>query len=209
VFYVRYTSLGSTYNTFRNPALLVSPSPQPSRLVDMPQTHPHSLRSDNSTSLAIPQLSTLTILSLDPESTCEYLSGSVPDSPATLPEDEKGHGEDNTATSSLPDIRTLDIISPGTNEMCYVEINNISSEDGTSHCCHSNGQDTQCPRSKTGSTGSNGVVSPLNGTDRAGPGAGDSSTQSQRLRYRPAYELTNGEYERLGRGTRPPVISAP
>jgi len=61
--HVRYTSLGSTYNTFRNPALLVSPSPQPIKISGHATNSSHSLRPDNIDIVSNTQLSTLPFVS--------------------------------------------------------------------------------------------------------------------------------------------------
>ncbi|KAF9011917.1 hypothetical protein BDQ17DRAFT_1345111 [Cyathus striatus] len=131
-----YTSLGSTYNTFPNPALLISES--------------------ESTS----------------EQSPEFIS--QPSSPASIvsPTTALSHVMSDTHSTPQPDL-----VSPSTALSSFM--------------------------SSTHSLPGGIVPRSFVGVEVSGNGSSDSSSASSTPRYRPAYELVDGNLERCGRGPNP------
>ncbi|KZV75626.1 adenine nucleotide alpha hydrolases-like protein [Peniophora sp. CONT] len=168
-----YTSLGSTYNTFRNPALLdKSSSPAMSSNEAAPNTNAvaptlrHGLSTlsvvngvgpASSATDVLPSVHSLDVVA-DPDTTC---------------------GPAGMSSSALPNISTLRVVAGDPSRVCtggsppsdsHSQPGGLSSEDthGGAH---------------TPPTSNGGV--------------------EDRERYLPAYELKDGSFERAGRGSRP------
>lgn len=194
VCYGRYTSLGSTYNTFRNPALLVrdedvSKVQSRERSSDQLYTFikaltplvpflnpPHNALPET---VAAPTKMTSAITSPDSKSPC--CANNEP-SGTSLPKPLSPRREQ----SDLPDVTSLQLI--------------IS--DPVTECHECPVQEAVAEKAKQGvpedECVEGGVGNSHDAANRAAPTP----------RYRAAYELADAAHERLGRGTQAPVLNA-
>ncbi|KAL7284567.1 hypothetical protein ACG7TL_001859 [Trametes sanguinea] len=188
-----YTSLGSTYNTFPNPALRVTPAercprcatqeqPQPRRLNGVSAVHPSASTSASALSAAIPAPNGY-------PSTQRQANGTTTASVETLPESfTLLHGDpdamctgDAPLTESIPHVLLLTDLASASGAMCVGE--------------------THPPRPRAVDVDASGTS--------ATPGGGQAQEDSLAVdgepgcrcgpRYRPAYELQDGALERAGR----------
>ncbi|TFY58475.1 hypothetical protein EVJ58_g6397 [Rhodofomes roseus] len=192
-----YTSLGSTYNTFRNPALLIQPACGTCSV--------HSVySSETSKDVALPSLPTPAPSSLsDPDNTHPHAPAtpapsSSCDAPDTLPtrfeviptDPLKQCIADSTGCDPLPDV--LEMIQGDPQNACYHNAGtDFSHSTITSTVINGrgNGHADSLPDA--------GRLEVVNGVPDMHCLADDDIC---RCRYRPAYELVDGTLERAGRG---------
>ncbi|KAI0050336.1 adenine nucleotide alpha hydrolases-like protein [Auriscalpium vulgare] len=193
-----YTSLGSTYNTHRNPALRIPGSSKSSK---SPSKSPTPQSYDS-----LPAMADLQIL-LDPFSTCPLdiatREGIVPimlPSEVALPDVQELQviTDDSTTCTldscSLPDVKGSQVMASLPNEVCPNEIvgdtreENVRPNKANGFVILAHDPDTTCY--------------PDGGSD-----SGYAEIDEGEPQYLPAYELRDGVHERLGRGVAPPVLS--
>lgn len=196
VCYGRYTSLGSTYNTFRNPALLVRD--EDVSKVQSRERSPDQLYTCDSIKALTPLGSFLNphhntlpetvtaptkmTSTTSPDSKSPYCADTEP-SGTSLPKPLSTQREQG----DLPDLTSLQLI--------------ISDPVTECHGCPV--QQAVAEESKQGVPQDDGCVE---------GNVGNSHEAANRAaptpRYRPAYELADAAHERLGRGTQAPVLNA-
>lgn len=188
----RYTSLGSTYNTFRNPALLIQPA------CGGCSVHP-SHSSQACSTVALPSCPTPAPASLhDPDNIHPHApSSALPNGQAdTLParfeviptDPLKQCIADSMGCDPLPDV--LEMIHGNPQNACY----------------HDAGTDFAHSSIVSTAIDANGYMQPLPDAGTLEIIDGNSGLHCVfdngecRCRYRPAYELVDGSLERAGRG---------
>ncbi|KAI9508260.1 adenine nucleotide alpha hydrolases-like protein [Russula earlei] len=185
-----YTSLGSTYDTFRNPALLVcgdgDDSQAPSRSVAHTPSDPiiELVAAEKMTTRSVFDGSAIA----SPNSKSQRCADTEPKT-AYLPKPSSGQQEQG----ELPDLTSLQVIASDPETACHgCPIQQIIAEGGQPELGETqNGHDerlTMAPARDRDSSCSNGDANPP--------------------RYRPAYELVDATHERLGRGAHTPVLNA-
>ncbi|KAF8480208.1 adenine nucleotide alpha hydrolases-like protein [Russula ochroleuca] len=178
-----YTSLGSTYNTFRNPALLVNDEDgiqAQSRSFLNPPTgsipETVALAPTKMTTHAILDGSAVTSPDSKPPSCAdiEPRSTILPKPPSVQPEQ-----------GDLPDVSSLQMIA----------------SDPVTACCPIQQAITTPGKAEPGVPEDGRVGDDCDSHEAANRAAATP-------RYRPAYELTDAAHERLGRGTHAPVLNS-
>ncbi|KAI0249781.1 hypothetical protein BJV78DRAFT_1224822 [Lactifluus subvellereus] len=182
-----YTSLGSTYNTFRNPALLVHDgTPLQLRRGAQELSHPVvNLPGETTSKLVVAAKMTTQPVSdgsatVAPEPNSVFCADVNPSSAIYPPKSTSVRRQQG----ELPDLASLQMI-----------INDPAT------ACHG-------PPEQEGAQGGRAedrAVPPT--TDKDAPNE-DANPATGTPRYRPAYELADAAHERLGRGTQPPVLTA-
>ncbi|KAI0267281.1 hypothetical protein BC834DRAFT_968807 [Gloeopeniophorella convolvens] len=220
-----YTSLGSTYNTFRNPALLVRDNSSTSNGVK-PSASKHN-------SEPMPHISSLSVISSDPSTFCEpppsdgattpvtesskvvaqwdpeglVIVASNPDfvcfgdsDPKTLflpkPTLPQGLPKEEDGLPDLASLLTAPGMSGGTCQDCACPIQQAFMDV----------EEQYAPEVVQDKRVEALVVLAQDDDTTCFSPPDDASFGTSDLRYRPAYELVDGAHERLGRGTQPPVL---
>ncbi|TFY71774.1 hypothetical protein EVG20_g1222 [Dentipellis fragilis] len=147
-----YTSLGSTHNTFRNPALRISSTPPTPRPKFSCGCKPKSSKSASTT----PPITNGTSIST------------------------------STSNGTLPNFQNLTVIDINGPEICYAD----ESDSPT---------DTKFPVNALAG------IQVLSSDDSTTCYVDDGGSAAAVEQYRPAYELADGSFERLGRGSQPAV----
>ncbi|KAH9171105.1 hypothetical protein EDB89DRAFT_1974228 [Lactarius sanguifluus] len=176
-----YTSLGSTYNTFRNPALLVDEDgmyeSSPSAL-HLPNTIPNPVVVTKMTTRPISDSSATPAAS---DSKPPYCANGDPKDVLVQP--SSGQGD-------LPDLTSLQIIASDPETACGIPVQKTVKR-----------FESEAARDE--------LVDDAATADAPAPHhtpINDACLPAPTPRYRPAYELVDGAHERLGRGTHPPVL---
>jgi len=179
-----YTSLGSTYNTFRNPALLVHEE------TDV-QAPSHSILNPSNDPITGP-------VSAAEMTTHPVSDDSAIPSPNSKPSCCANHAQKiafppaQQEQGELPDLTSLQVIASDPDTACHgcpIQQAVSETESGVPQNGHADGL----------------AVAPA--SDK-GASHGDANNAPPTPRYRPAYELADAAHERLGRGTHTPVLNA-
>ncbi|ETW77252.1 hypothetical protein HETIRDRAFT_421399 [Heterobasidion irregulare TC 32-1] len=173
-----YTSLGSTYNTFRNPALRV------------PSSEPASANGIAKASGSLPSISGLTILSSDPCTTCvgDCNCGPSASSAHNIPEGLTLLAADASMTCTADDVDAQ--------SSCGVPSNgNLEMINGGPASAPAEADAVQI-RAK----GNNVAGLVLLAANDGATCYMVSDERDSAEQYRPAYELLDGSFERAGRG---------
>ncbi|KAI0305361.1 hypothetical protein B0F90DRAFT_1703849 [Multifurca ochricompacta] len=188
-----YTSLGSTYNTFRNPALLVG-----DRLHEGFQSPSHPIldSSHNPTPTPVatekmsaqPTSNGSTIVASDSKPSCCAKADPkivfLPP-PTSVPQQQ----------GDLPDLASLQVIVSDSGTACHgCPIQEAFVE--ASQQAHDKREENLSVEPAKDSSAPNYISNDESGLPVRSP------------HYRPAYELADGTHERLGRGIHPPVLKA-
>lgn len=186
-----YTSLGSTYNTFRNPALLIEPScGHPYKSQSAPSSS-RSAANGSSTS----DYSNLIMVPGDANLACYADSGteSLPSNFQVLPGGDPAAMcyADESARDPLPE--TLEMIRGDPSTAC------LADDSGCDPIPHPASLEVLARDPEMICLVEDGVCPPPGGG--CPPASGAPCPCAQEPRYRPAYELTDGELERAGRAS--------
>ncbi|KAF8273753.1 hypothetical protein EI94DRAFT_1769208 [Lactarius quietus] len=172
-----YTSLGSTYNTFRNPALLIDDELLDGMQASSPSPHlriPKTVVAAKMTTLPISDSSATPVVSQPPHVDPEIVLVCKP------PSGQLQQGD-------LPDLTSLQIVASDPDTACGIPVQQTAKRFGVEAARdESVGDAASAPALCTPSK--------------------DVNLPAPTPRYRPAYELADGAHERLGRGTHPPVL---
>ena len=178
-----YTSLGSTYNTYRNPALRINTATNGVSSNGLASSVPKS-------SGTIPDVSKLSVLS-DPAYFCEPSPGTVDAFYQRFPKSRGSNGAtinghvaptNGAGSGQLSDTGGLVLLASDPDLTCDSSL-------------HAGCGDFTTLALSNGNAAPNGKDVVANSSDEDGE------------RYLPAYELKDGSLERLGRGKRPPTVS--
>lgn len=188
-----YTSIGSTYNTFRNPALLVDDE-RPLRggmqsSSREPSAHLPDLTSNpvEAVTMTTHSISDTPIVSDAKPPYC------VDGNPKVVLVHKPSSGQQKQG--DLPDLTSLQIIASDPESACGVPV-------------HQTVKRFEMEAARDESVGDAATAS-VKENDAPAPHCTPSKDANQPAptpRYRPAYELADGAHERLGRGTQPPVL---
>ncbi|KAH8998037.1 hypothetical protein EDB92DRAFT_1837543 [Lactarius akahatsu] len=177
-----YTSLGSTYNTFRNPALLVA-NDEP----DVYGSSPSALHLTNT----IPNPVVVAVkMSISDSSATPVASDPKPPYCANGDPKVVLVRKPSSGQGDLPDLTSLQIIASDPETACGIPVQKTVKR-----------FEAEAARDE--------LVDDAATADAPAPHYtpnNDASLPAPTPRYRPAYELADGAHERLGRGTHPPVL---
>ncbi|KAH9063263.1 adenine nucleotide alpha hydrolases-like protein [Lactarius vividus] len=182
-----YTSLGSTYNTFRNPALLVADEP---RQDEMHGSSPSALHLPNTIPNPVVVAVKMSTRSISDSSATPVASDSKP--PYCANGDPNGVlvRKPSSGQGDLPDLTSLQIIASDPETACGIPVQKTVKR-------------FEAEETRDELVDDAATADPPAPHDTSN---NDASQSAPTPRYRPAYELVDGAHERLGRGMHPPVL---